>query len=171
MVIPALETQQYRLEMPYDKELRKFVDNGQVQIFRFVHCRNNSLTTHILSIGHVALLWNSQDYAVSNLNIRFCLKFLGVPVQNHIVRMPNSVFNFTECLVHRSVIKREKLELPVNYRIKIYSGTGCSKVLLYMIFLWQYSFAVCSIEHFINIGWMLYHVCLWQFKLEIYPAV
>ena len=65
MVIPALETQQYRLEMPYDKELRKFVDNGQVQIFRFVHCRNNSLTTHIVSIGHVEDYHTMLNYGIN----------------------------------------------------------------------------------------------------------
>ena len=65
--------------------------------------------------------------------------------------MSNSVFNSTVCLVHRSVIKHEKLELPVNYQIKIYSGTGHSKVWLYMIFIWQYGLAVCSIDNFMNI--------------------
>ena len=52
-MIPAFETQQYRPEMPYDKEeLKKYVDTGQVQIFRFVHGSNN-FTTHIVSIGLV----------------------------------------------------------------------------------------------------------------------
>ena len=69
------------------------------------------------------------------------------------MRKPNSVFNSTVCLVHRSVIKREELELPVNHQIKIYSSTGHSKVLFYMIFVWQYSFAVCWIEHFYK-HWM-----------------
>ena len=64
-MIPAFETQQYRPEMPYDKEeLRKFVDTGQVQIFRFVQSSNN-LTTRIVSIGHV------EDYPT--------MHYFGIP--------------------------------------------------------------------------------------------
>ena len=64
-MIPAFETQQYRPEMPYDKEqLKKYVDTGQVQIFRFVH-GSNSLTTHIVSIGHV------EDYPT--------MHYFGIP--------------------------------------------------------------------------------------------
>ncbi|KAF6033547.1 GYLTL1B [Bugula neritina] len=36
LVVPAFETQQYRPAMPYDKvELKKYVDTGQIQIFRY----------------------------------------------------------------------------------------------------------------------------------------
>ena len=98
-MIPAFETQQYRPEMPYDKEeLKKFVDTGQVQIFRSAH-GSNSLTTRIVSIGHV------EDYPImhyfgiprttqSVALIQDFLKFLRVPVQNHIVRMLNSTWQY-----------------------------------------------------------------------------
>ena len=61
--------------------------------------------------------------------------------------MPNSVFNFTICLVHRSVTLWDKLELSVDYQIKIYMGTSCSKELLYGVRM-AVSLADCSIENF-----------------------
>ena len=151
--------------MPYDKEeLKKFVDTGQVQIFRFVH-GNNSLATHIVSIGHV------EDYPIMHYFAIPGTMLSIILIHDFIWNFWEFLFKITVCLVHRFVIKREKLELPVNHQIKIYSGTGHSKVWLYMIFIWQYGLAVCSIDNFMNTEWMLYPVCLWQFKLEIYPVV